>query len=131
MNLSQILAWLSGPSVGSGLSYLLDQWLPWKDWKPPTVLGFNPKAILITLGSIGVGFVAYLIAISVPQATIDQLDPYIKVAFPLLTMLAVPIWHVFVNKKLKTITVTANAESGTVSASASVTPAPPDPNDVG
>lgn len=115
MNLTQILAWLSGPTVGSAFSYVLDQWKPWHDWKPAEKLGFDLKAVLVTLGSLLLGFVAYEFALRVPEATINALDPYIAAAFPLLTMIFVQLWHAFVNKRLEAtagVTTTVAVSTG-------------------
>lgn len=121
MNLTQLLAWLSGPGVGSALSYVLDQWQPWHDWKPADKLGFDAKAALITVGSLALGFVAYQVALRVPQATIDALDPYVAAGFPFVTFLAVQIWHVLVNKRLEasagvttTVAVTESTPTGAI-----------------
>lgn len=116
MTLTQILAWLSGPTVGSALSYLLDQWQPWKDWKPKEALGFNLKAVIITAGSLLVGFGAWAVATTIPEATISQIDPYVSAAFPLLTLLGTQIWHALVNKRLAATTVsTSTDQPGTIS----------------
>lgn len=119
MNLSQILAWLSGPGVGVAISYILDQWSVWRNWEPADALGFNPKAIIITIGSLLLGMLAYAVATTVPQATIDQLDPYVKAAFPILTLIIPQIWHAVINKRLTSTTVIATTDSGgSVSATA-------------
>lgn len=122
MTVTQILAWLSGPGVGVAISFLLDQWSVWKDWKPADKLGFDPKAIIVTLGSLGIGLGAYAIATNVPETTITTLDPYVKAAFPLLTLIIPQIWHALINKRLSSTTVSATAPSGGVASATAIGP---------
>lgn len=117
MTINQILLWLLGPGVASGVSYLLDQNVNWRNWSPAPLFGFSPKAILVSIGSGLIGLGTYALATSRPDL-IDTADPLVKTWFPLLSPIAVQLWHAFINKRLNATTVTATTESGTVSATA-------------
>lgn len=100
MDLSQILSWLVGPGAGVFLSYVLDQWSPWKNWKPSNFLNLDPKASVVTIGSLLLGLGAYTFVTNVAPSTIDQLNPIVQAAFPFLTWLIPQLFHAFVNKRL-------------------------------
>ncbi len=125
MTITQILAWLTGPTVGSALSYILDNFAPWKNWKPEPMFGFNPKAALVTMASLLIGMAAFAAATYIPATAISYLDPYVATAFPLITMIVVQLWHRFVNNGMNTISIKATASSpGSVSAKATSDPEP-------
>lgn len=132
MTMEQILLWLLGPGVASFISFLLDQNVNWRDWKPAPLLGFNPKAILVSIGAGAIGLLTYGVATNRPDI-INTADPIVQTWFPLLAPIVVQIWHSFVNKRLSatevkatipegiegTVSATATAQSGTTN---------PDPN---
>lgn len=109
MTMEQILIWLLGPGVGSAISWLLDQNSKWKDWKPNDLLGFSPKAIVVTVVSSIIGLLTYGIATTRPDI-INTADPIVQVWFPLLAPIVVQIWHSLVNKRLTSTTISASTD---------------------
>lgn len=125
MNLTQILAWLTGPSVASALSWLAEQWTPWVKWDPKTILGFDPKAAITGIVTLGVGFGAYELATNIPASTISTVDPYVAAAFPLLAFLASQVWHAVINKRLNQSTISVTTQPvGTLTADVKATVPP-------
>jgi hypothetical protein len=122
MTLTQILAWLSGPLAGSGISWLLEHWNVWANWEPTNALaGFNPKAVIVGIGSGILGLGAYALASQRPDI-VNAADPYVQAAFPLLTLLAVQVWHAVINKRLNTTTISATAPKGGVLSATAISP---------
>lgn len=121
MNMEQILTWALGPGLAAFLSFLLDQNVGWKNWKPAPLLGFSPKAIVTTIGSGVIGLLVYGAATTRPDL-VATADPIVQVWFPLLAPIAMQIWHALINKRLTTAEVKASIPEGSgATASASVT----------
>ena len=73
----------------------------------------------IAVARLVIGYVAYQFAVSVPASFVTTADPYVAAAFPLLSMLAVQLWHRFVNQGMNTISIKATSTApGSVSAEA-------------
>lgn len=124
-DLTALLAWASGPTVGIAISSFLEGFRPFHDWKPEVLLGFDPKRVVSMAVSGLIGFAAYEVALNVPAATIDALNPYVSAAFPLITMIVVLAWHLYTKNQADKTTITATTTgTGTGTATWTSTPAP-------